>query len=87
MWSSSKADHAPSTVNGSSGASCNPCYYTGSSEADGTYSLAVRSSTNSYKLYGWYSTMVNGAANYTRSGPYTVDVTVGGTTVTQDVSW
>jgi hypothetical protein len=69
----------PPQVNGATSILCNPCYYAGSSDATGNYSLSVRSSTSPYYVYSWYGT--------NRAGPYTVNLSTPGVTLTQNVVW
>src|SRR6185437_2342526 len=47
---------APPAMAGATGILCDPCFYTGSSDATGTYTLEVRSNASPYHLYGWYTT-------------------------------
>ncbi len=75
---------APS-MSGSTG--CAPCYYETSSDATGDYVLSLRSSATAYKLYGWHTTFSGTTPTTTRSSAYTVSVTTGSATVTQDIAW
>src|SRR5262249_39567425 len=45
----------PPTQTGTSGITCSPCYYSVSSDAQGNYTLPVRNSTTTYKIYAWYT--------------------------------
>ena len=66
---------------------CSPCYYSVSSQADGTYTMDVRSSTTPYQLYGWYTTFNGTTPSYTRQGPYAVTVSTPGGSAAQNISW
>src|SRR5439155_22004049 len=46
----------PPLVDGATGPLCSPsCYYAGSTDAVGSYSIYVRSNAAPYFLYGWYT--------------------------------
>lgn len=73
------------SLTGSSG--CSPCYYEAASDAVGNYVIPLRSSASNYKVYGWYTTFLNGVSSTTRAGPYTVSVATAATTVSQNLTW
>ncbi len=77
----------PPSVSGTNGGACSPCYYAGSSDATGSYTLNLRSSASAYKLYGWYTQFSGITPTVTRRGPYSVSVSTGGQIVTQNLSW
>lgn len=76
----------PPSLNGGAGQLCNPCYYTGSSDASGNYTLQVRSSASAYNLYGWYTTFSGSTPSFTRKGPYSITISTG-QIQTQNISW
>ncbi len=87
---SSIAGSLPPTQSGATGAACNPCYYSVSSDATGNYTLQVRSSTTPYKVYGWYTTISAQTPTVTKSNggtAYNVTVSTPGQIVSQNFSW
>jgi prepilin-type N-terminal cleavage/methylation domain-containing protein len=77
----------PPSISGASSILCNPCSYGASSDSAGLYSLNVRSSATSYKLYGWYTTFSGATPTVNRSGPYTVNVSTAGQIISQNLVW
>jgi hypothetical protein len=77
----------PPSLNGATGPLCAPCYYTGSSDATGQYTVSVRSSTTTYQLYGWYTTFNGSTPSTTRQGPYALNVSTAGVIVSQNIAW
>ena len=81
------ASATPPPITGSAGGSCSPCYYQGASDASGSYTLSVRSSTSTaYNLYGWYTTF-SGTTPSTVKKSYSVAVNTAGAPVAQNLSW
>jgi type II secretory pathway pseudopilin PulG len=77
----------PPSVYGGSGSLCSPCYYSGSSDSSGQYTLYVRSSATPYKLYGWYTTFNGTTPIVTRSSVYSVTVSTTGQIISQNITW
>jgi prepilin-type N-terminal cleavage/methylation domain-containing protein len=77
----------PPPQSGSDGILCDPCYYTGSSDSAGLYTLYVRSSATPYQLYGWYTTYAGNTPTTTRAGPYAVTVSTTGMILSQNLTW
>jgi hypothetical protein len=78
----------PPPMVSANGALCSPCYYGGSSDITGAYSLQVPASATPYNLYGWYSKIINGGAPViSKVGPLPVSVTTAGQIVPQNLTW